>query len=68
MIILVSFGEFFGEFFPPSHPCVCDTLLDILVSDFICCHTVKANVLLWIYLYFFGYISDIAKPLKHVSR
>ena len=30
MSILVSFGEFFGEFFPPSHPCVCDTLLDIL--------------------------------------
>ena len=29
MSILVSFGEFFGEFFPPSHPCVCDTLLDI---------------------------------------
>ena len=30
MSILVSFGEFFSEFFPPSHPCVCDTLLDIL--------------------------------------
>ena len=29
MSILLSFGEFFGEFFPPSHPCVCDTLLDI---------------------------------------
>ena len=28
MSILVSFGEFFGEFFPLSHPCVCDTLLD----------------------------------------
>ena len=23
------FGEFFGKFFPPSHTCVCDTLLDI---------------------------------------
>ena len=31
MSILVSFGEFFGEFFPPSHPCVCDTLLDIFI-------------------------------------
>ena len=32
MSILVSFGEFFGDFFPLSHPCVCDTLLDIFLK------------------------------------